>query len=263
MTTTTTNNAIKIQSLSGIEFNTNCSSWAAGVIETPYGDIVASTNDYDADLSLNREQVQWLVDRGCTTYYHQDDIDHACEVTLPDGRNLESALNAAMQTAESELLDFIQEAIAGYIYCVGLAAMLRYTPAPCEQYRDYYDDSEQQAALEWANDHDMLSWDFVAKTVTLTWDDESQVESFDVVAEQDNCSSQISMSDFSYYDETLCRLRDGAYIVIGSGGPRTRWSQSCEGGGVMGGRGIIVPTSDELEIGDDGHLAWNDVAADQ
>jgi len=241
---------LTIESLHGIEdgihfndgeFHTNCCAWACGVLETPHGDIVASEYD-DADLHLNESQIEWLVDHGCTL--DDEPVDHAQEVTLSDGRNLADALNEAAGEAESDLETAIHDAIAQYILnCVGLHDMLRYEPATDEWETWGYDGPEEGYAIEWANSEGFLSWDFAAKTITLDVDGEIQTEQFQIVAERDH----LYASDFGHYDETLCRLNDGAMVVIGEGGAMSRWSQSCDGGSSRGGgNGIIVPTAEEL-----------------
>lgn len=247
-------NNLKTEALHGIEsgiqfdhgeFHTNGCAWASGVLETPHGDIVAS--EYaDADLHLNEAQVAWLVSQGCTLD-EVEPVDHAQEVFLPDGRNLCDALNEAKEEAESDLVAAIEEATDAYVFSVSLAAMLRYEPACCEQYRDYEHHEAAECALMWANENGMLSWDLNAGTVTLEHDGETEVETFEVVENKDNCGGSISTTDFRHRDETLCRLSDGAYIVIGSGGPMTRWARSLDQNSRCGGSGIIVPTAEELE----------------
>jgi hypothetical protein len=245
--------SLKIQALHGIEdgihfshgeFHTNGCAWASGVLETPHGDVVASDGP-DYDLNLNAAQVEWLVANGCTL--DVEPVDHAQEVFLPDGRNLAEALREAQEDAESDLETAIHEATAAYVFNVGLESMLRYEPACCEQYRDYKAPEEEESALNWANENGMLNWDMREWTISLELDGETQVESFEIIDYNDNCGGSISTTDFRYRNETLCRLSDGAYIVIGYGGSMTRWAQTVDQNSVSGGSGIIVPTGVELE----------------
>jgi hypothetical protein len=52
-------------------------------------------------------------------------------------------------------------------------------------------------------------------------------------------------SDLRHWSETLYRTKNGAYFLAGGGGPMTRWSRPCEGGGRSGSTGIQVLSEQE------------------